>query len=266
MTLLFSWQVNNMDYFWQEISDSAFSKHLNMQVYQTNFQGAKLKALDDNFPLTKKLLGEAFFKAISKHFISHVHSVNDSLNFYGKEFPDFLKEIIPYNPKLINKDYLIDAAQLDWAVMQSYFAIDDEPKINWQMRHQHDKAYLVLASHVHLVMFQHIDLSKLKNISFDDLAAGVSSHDVIKDLGATLSQAKTVSTLVVYRFDFEVRIMQLNKIEHELFLLLKARTPLFKLEESLLTLGTPEQISSVISKFKTAGILIGIREPENEEF
>jgi hypothetical protein len=266
MTLLFYWQINKVDYFWQEISDASLSEHLNIQVYQTNFQGAKLKALDGNFPLTKKLLGEAFFKAISKHFINNVNSVNDSLNFYGEEFPDFLKEIIPYNPNLINRGYLIDAAKLDWAVVQCYFAIDDDLNINWQMRHQNENAYLVLGSHVHLVMFQHIDLTKLKSISFEDLDTGISGNDLIKDLDAKLSQTKTISYLVVYRVDFEVHVMQLNKSEHELFLLLQAKKPIFKVEEFLLTLYTPEQISTLISKFKTAGILIGIREPENEEF
>jgi hypothetical protein len=255
-----------VDYFWQEISDASLSEHLNIQVYQTNFQGAKLKALDGNFSLTKKLLGEPFFIAISKHFISHVNSVNDSLNIYGKEFPDFLKAIIPHNPNLLGKDFIIDAAQLDWEVMQSYFAIDDDPNINWQITNQSENTYLVLASHVHFVNFQYIDLSKLKNISFDDLAAGISSHNLMKDLEEKLSQTTTISYLVVYRVDFEVHVMQLNKSEHELFLLLQARKSIFKVEEFLLTLYTPEQISTLISKFKTAGILIGIREPENEEF
>tara|TARA_R110001592_G_scaffold130225_4_gene343367 strand:+ start:6611 stop:7378 length:768 start_codon:yes stop_codon:yes gene_type:complete len=255
-----------MEQFWQDISNNSFSEDPSIQVYQTNIQGSKLKALNANFPLTKKFLGEPLFKAISKHFINHINSVNDSLNVYGKEFPEFLKEIIPHNAKLKGKDYLIDLAKLDWAMIQSYFALDDDSSINWQMSPQNDTAYLTLASHVKFVSFQHIDLTKPSNTLFAGLSSGMLTNALIENLAEQLSQKETTTYLLIYRIDFDVHVMQLTTVEHELFLLLQARTPLFKLEESLLKLCSPAQISSLISKFKTAGILIGINESDNDEF
>jgi hypothetical protein len=58
--------------------------------------------------------------------------------------------------------------------------------------------------------------------------------------------------------------MLLSSSENALFLLLRKRTPLFLLEEKLAHHTSAEVISSVITKFKEAGILIGVSEPNND--
>lgn len=255
--------------FWKEISNHAFSDDQGIQTYQTNFQAAKLKALSENFPLTKMLIGDSFFKAIIKHFIQNIASTNDSLNLYGKEFPDFVKAIIPYNSSLIGKDYLVDCACLDWAVMQSYFAEDDDPSINWSLRSE-QSAYLEIAKHVEHIRFERFIETNLHSANakqktqFTSLEFNAYIIDLIEDLTKKNIQFDVAQKLLVYRVEFEVNVMLLSDIEDRLFLLLRERTPLFLLEEKLSHIASPELINQMIIKFKDAGILIGISEPYND--
>lgn len=256
-----------MDKFWLEISSHTFSDNARIQVYQTNFQATKLKALSENFPLTKLVMGDALFAAVSKQFIHHIGSTNDSLNVYGLEFPDFLKEIIPYNPSLEDKNYLVDTALFDWAVIQSYFAINDDPLINWSLNALSEKAYLRLARHVEYVYLENFlgtpfnSVDNTKPVLFTSQEFGQHFIEQISS-STRLNQPQT---MLVYREQFEVHVMILSAAEDQFFLLLRERTPFFLLEEQLAHIASPEMISLMMAKFKKAGILIGISEADHDE-
>lgn len=255
-----------MEKFWSEISSDTYSDNARIQVYQTNFQATKLNALSENFPLTKLVMGESLFTAISKHFIQHIGSINDSLNVYGIEFPDFLKEIIPYNPCLKNKRYLVGTALFDWAVMQSYFAMNDDPLSNWSLNTFGERAYLRLAEHVNYVCLDNFIDTPFNSVNHAKQEI-FTSQEFCKqfiELTSTGAQLNQQQVLLVYREEFDVNVMTLSAAEDEFFLLLRERTPFFLLEEQLAHIASPEMISLMITKFKQAGILIGISEPNHD--
>lgn len=255
-----------MDHFWQEISDNTYSDNARIQVYQTNFQATKLKALDENFALTKSIMGDATFTAISKHFIHNIASVNDSLNLYGKEFPDFLNEIIPYNPGLLEKAYLVDTAHFDWAVMQSYFAMNDEPSISWSLTSSGEHAYLHIARHVEYVCFEHFFGAQFYSANQTEQTLFTSQEFSLRftELISTEAVLTQRQPLLIYRKEFEVHVMTLSPAEDAFFLLLRERTPLFFLEEQLAHIASPDMINNMMVKFKNAGILIGITESDHD--
>ena len=89
-------------------------------IYRRNVLGALSGALAATYPVTRRLVGEAFFGEAARAFARSVPSTSGDLNAYGSDFAAFLSEYPHARPLA----YLPDVARLEWACHESGNAAD----------------------------------------------------------------------------------------------------------------------------------------------
>jgi len=92
-------------------------------VYRNNVVVGLVDALASRFPATSRLVGEEFFRAMSRIYVTAHPPRVPVLMFYGDSFPDFIASFAPA-AELI---YLADVARLEAARTRAYHAADAEP-------------------------------------------------------------------------------------------------------------------------------------------
>jgi len=89
-------------------------------VYRNNVVVSLTEALGQTYPAIKALLGDEYFVALARAFVSRYPPESPVLLWYGAEFADFLTAF----PPLAAYPYLGDVARLEWAWLQAYHAAD----------------------------------------------------------------------------------------------------------------------------------------------
>jgi hypothetical protein len=94
-------------------------------VYRNNVVVGLIDALQANFPVTCRLVGEDFFRAMAREFVMVEPPRSAILLYYGEEFPDFVGRFAPAEPL----PYLSDVARIERAWTESFnseeaFALD----------------------------------------------------------------------------------------------------------------------------------------------
>lgn len=92
-------------------------------VYRNNVAVSLKEALEAAFPVVRKLVGEAFFGAMSGDFFRSHLPQTPVLSAYGDDFPEFLASF----PPVAQLTYLPDVARLEVALRQSYHAAEATP-------------------------------------------------------------------------------------------------------------------------------------------
>lgn len=92
-------------------------------VYRNNVYSSLIDVLEGRYPVVTRLVGEEFFRATAKAFVSGHPPVSPVLMRYGDGFGDFLDQFEP----VADLPYLGDVARLEWAWNQAYHAADAEP-------------------------------------------------------------------------------------------------------------------------------------------
>lgn len=92
-------------------------------IYQNNVLTCMTQALLDTYPLIAALLGEDYFRLVSKEYIKHYPSRSGNLHDYGEYLSHFLAEY----PSLKNLPYLADVATFEWTCHTLYFAAEAAP-------------------------------------------------------------------------------------------------------------------------------------------
>lgn len=92
-------------------------------VYRNNVAVSLVEAVTDSFPATVQLLGEDYFKAVARVFVTNHPPRSPVLLWYGSDFADFLRSF----PPLAAYGYLPDVARLEWAWLEAYHAADAVP-------------------------------------------------------------------------------------------------------------------------------------------
>ncbi|MEO8992592.1 MAG: DNA-binding domain-containing protein, partial [Nitrosospira sp.] len=90
-------------------------------VYRNNVVASLIDALADTFPVTQKLVGEVFFRAMARLFISAQPPRSRVLAFYGVSFPAFIEHF----PPAASVPYLADVARLEMLWVQAYHAANN---------------------------------------------------------------------------------------------------------------------------------------------
>lgn len=91
-----------------------------VQVYANHFRVSLLEALATTFPVTRALVGEAFFAQTARAFLIFEPPRSPVLAQYGGGFPTFLAAL----PDLGGHNYLPDVAAFEWALNTAYHADD----------------------------------------------------------------------------------------------------------------------------------------------
>lgn len=92
-------------------------------IYRNNVAVTLIDALAARFPVTVRLVGEAFFRAMARCY--SVANLPDSpvLSRYGNSFPDFITRFAPAS----GLPYLADVARLEMLLNEAYHAADAVP-------------------------------------------------------------------------------------------------------------------------------------------
>jgi hypothetical protein len=80
------------------------------RVYRNNVAVSLVDALADNFPVVKALVGEEFFRAMARRFVTAHPPASPLLALYGVEFSAFIARF----PPAADLSYLADVARLEW--------------------------------------------------------------------------------------------------------------------------------------------------------
>lgn len=89
-----------------------------LNIYRNNVFGSFNDVLESIFEVVKKIVGEKYFLQIAEEYHKKYHSKSGNLDYYGEEFPLFIKSIF----KKHKLPYLYDLCRLELAYHQAYFS------------------------------------------------------------------------------------------------------------------------------------------------
>ena len=92
-------------------------------VYRNNVYASLIDALASHFPVTVRLVGDAFFRAMARVYVEKDPPRSAVLIRYGASFADFVAHFPPAGAV----PYLADVARLEWAWHAAYHAPDAAP-------------------------------------------------------------------------------------------------------------------------------------------
>lgn len=92
-------------------------------VYRNTSLVTLLDVLQERFPVTCRLVGEEFFRAMARSYIGRRRPRSPLLISYGDDFPRFIDQFTPAD----DVQFLSDVARLEVAWSQAYHAADATP-------------------------------------------------------------------------------------------------------------------------------------------
>ncbi len=101
-----------------------------LNVYRANIREAHLKALDDAYPVTRKVLGPRYWRQLLAREIPAFGSRSPDLHDYGGFLPELLDQAQKRREELADFDYLGELARLEWLVRMAGFQAPD-PDFDW---------------------------------------------------------------------------------------------------------------------------------------
>ena len=92
-------------------------------VYRNNVIVSLISALAARFPVVYRLIGDEFFRAMARVYVTKYPPRSPVLLLYGETFPNFVANFAP----LASIEYLADVARLEFARGRAYHAVDAVP-------------------------------------------------------------------------------------------------------------------------------------------
>jgi hypothetical protein len=105
------------------MAHTAVSPARRFGVYRNNVVSGLVKALGSRFPVVEKLVGDEFFAAMARVFVTEQPPRSPLLATYGDGFPAFVATFAPAH----DLPYLADIARLESARTRAYQAADATP-------------------------------------------------------------------------------------------------------------------------------------------
>jgi len=92
-------------------------------VYRNNVAVGLIASLETRYPVTRRLVGDDFFRALAGAFMFQQKPVSPVMIRYGAEFPAFVETFAPSRDIV----YLADVARLENAWVEAYHAAEATP-------------------------------------------------------------------------------------------------------------------------------------------
>lgn len=92
-------------------------------VYRNNVVTSLIDVLAGNFPVAAQLVGETFFRAMAREFVTRHPPTQPVMALYGEPFSDFIAAF----PPAASVPYLADMARLEYAIQTSLHSADSLP-------------------------------------------------------------------------------------------------------------------------------------------
>lgn len=92
-------------------------------VYRNNVAVGLIGSLEKRYPVTRRLVGDDFFRAMAGAYVARRKPASAVLILYGEDFPDFVAGFAPAR----DLPYLADVARLENAWVEAYHAAEAEP-------------------------------------------------------------------------------------------------------------------------------------------
>lgn len=108
----------------QNIEENGLSVAGRLQIYRNNIVITLIEALKNAYPNVLRLVGEDFFAATAREYMTAMPSTSGNLDYFGDQFATFLKSFPPASALT----YLAEMAQFEWAYHLAYHA-DDAPAL-----------------------------------------------------------------------------------------------------------------------------------------
>ena len=122
-----------------------YSADIALDIYRNNYRGNLHDALAGAYPVIQQLVGDDFFRYLSRAFVAQYPSRSANLHHYGAELASFIATFAPARDLV----YLPDVAALEWACHQAYFADDADILDLNELAQVPPEAYSELVLHIH---------------------------------------------------------------------------------------------------------------------
>lgn len=126
MTTLHQWQHAVSRFIDAAVADAAGFDPEAVSIYRGNSRGVRQAALASVYPVCGRLVGDACFDGLARHFIATEASTCSDLNLYGEGFDRFLAEVAERQPSLASIAWIADVARLEWLVHRLAYSEDDQ--------------------------------------------------------------------------------------------------------------------------------------------
>jgi hypothetical protein len=92
-------------------------------IYRNNIAVSLIAAIEARYPVTQRLVGDAFFRAMARAFVAGAKPRSAIILGYGADFPDFIADFEPAR----DLAYLADVARVENAWVEAYHSAEAEP-------------------------------------------------------------------------------------------------------------------------------------------
>ncbi len=92
-------------------------------IYRNNIAVSLIGAIEARYPVTRRIVGEEFFRAMARNFVACNKPESPVILHYGTAFPDFVARFEPAR----DLAYLPDVARIEDAWVEAYHSSEDEP-------------------------------------------------------------------------------------------------------------------------------------------
>ena len=94
-------------------------------VYRNSSRGARARALEDAYPVCRRLLGAPCFGGLAARFIGKCASRGSDLNRFGEGFSVSLGATVEHQPAFDRYPWLGDLVRLEWLCHSIHYRDDD---------------------------------------------------------------------------------------------------------------------------------------------
>jgi hypothetical protein len=101
-------------------SDPDFDAAARAAVYREGYAIRLTEALDANYPMLHRLLGDEQFSLLARKFIAANPSTHRSIRWYGSELGEFLRATSPYAQQPV----FAELASWEWAMTEAFDSAD----------------------------------------------------------------------------------------------------------------------------------------------